>query len=400
LLLRYFPLLRELGYLPGLELEELEGASIAEGAICRFLVEHRGVEIIVCDESSHMTTGTYKDLDACLTTAVLRAAGAEAVALSSAGNLGRALASYCGRVGLEVFFFHPATTLYKLDASPFARPGVHLVSVDLPEKQVKSLARGFAAAYALPHLPDVELRTAASAARAAFLVEQSADSGHVADHIAQTVCAGYGPIGIYDCFERLVARGFIARDSIPRFLGFQQDANAPLVRAWQDRSDVIQAQHIAPAPDDYLEPGLYNTNPHDTYPKLRSILETHGGDLATITRAQFTRYADTVLGWLSSCGYQFARQPGLSGAAGVLERAGLLTGVGIAAAIEEGRVRPGERIVYLLTGGLRRISAEAESMPVPSGVRVDASRSEAEWIRFLGRGFGLLDRSIRRTAFC
>ena len=44
------------------------------------------------------------------------------------------------------------------------------------------------------------------------------------DWVTQAICAGFGPIGIYDGFSRLVSQGLMESGSVPRFLGLQQDA--------------------------------------------------------------------------------------------------------------------------------------------------------------------------------
>ena len=141
-----------------------------------------------------METGTYKALDACLTSANLRRAKAPMAVVSSAANLGRALSAYSARLGLGLVFFHPATTGYKLDSGP-GLPGVTRVCVDLPETRIKQLARAFADHWGLPLVPDPSLRQAASAARAAFLVECSGEHGPF-DHL------GYRQVGRCWQFER------------------------------------------------------------------------------------------------------------------------------------------------------------------------------------------------------
>ena len=40
---------------------------------------------------------------------------------------------------------------------------------------------------------------------------------------------GFGPIGIYRCFSGLSASDMVRTAEIPRFLGFQQAANCPMV---------------------------------------------------------------------------------------------------------------------------------------------------------------------------
>ncbi len=383
-LLRGYPLLRTLQLFPPVCHQDLVASSLGEGAHYRRLVEHQGVTVFLCDESSAMTTGTYKDLDACLITSVHRGRGSTALVLSSAGNLGRALAVYGARAGLQVYLFHPRSTQYKLCGASLRQPGIHPIAVDLPEPQVKSLARAFAARYALPHVPEIALRIAASAARALFLLEQAELHGAPLDCIAQVVCAAYGPIGIYTCLRELVARGLLPASRVPRFLGFQQAANAPMVRAWREGAEQLLDRHCQAVPENYLEPGLYNTRPQSTYGPLREILTRVGGDLRSLDHEAYARHRDTVLGWFEACGLQFTRGP-----EGIVEKAGILTGVGIAQAIEDGVLRQGENVAYLLTGGLGPNEPVLELEP---SLSIDASRSEAGWLQLLGEHFGLTAR--------
>lgn len=94
LLLRYRAVLALLEDESRAEDQALAETSLGEGARVFEFARHRGVEILVCDESSLMRTGTYKDLDACLTVARCRQDGIPACVVSSGGNLGRALAHY------------------------------------------------------------------------------------------------------------------------------------------------------------------------------------------------------------------------------------------------------------------------------------------------------------------
>jgi threonine synthase len=359
-------------------LDDLLACSLSEGARALFLAEHRGVRIFVADESSLMATGTYKALDACVIAACARRAGLRRVVLSSGGNLGYALAAYARRSGLSLVFFHPASTLYKLDASNFDFDGARVVSVDLPERAVKSLAVAFARRWKLPHVPDVRWRLAASAVRAPFLLESAARLGERFDVLAQAMCAGYGPVGIYRCFAALVDGGWVDAARVPRFLGLQQDANAPMVRAWGEGASAIGARHVAAAPDRYLEPGLYNTNPEENYARLHDLIRRFGGELEAVSEAGYRRHEETLLGWFAARGLAFTRRPD---SAEVLEKTGLITGAGLLEAIERGRVPAGRTALYLLTGGLRAVETGAALAP---HARVDDTRPEAEWVEALG----------------
>ena len=395
LLRRYGPLLRSLGYLSDLNLSEIDRTSAptdarsGEGAALHDIGDHRGVRILLVDESSHMATGTYKALDACLTTAYLRAGGTPMAVLSSAGNLGRAMAHYASKLGIRLVFFHPRATQYKLDREP-GSPWVTRIAVDLPEPEVKALAASFAARWQLPLVPDPAIRQAASAARAAFLWESAQAHGPF-DWLTQAICAGFGPIGIYDGFSRLVSLDLMERNSVPHFLGLQQDANAPLARALAEDATALHDRHIDARPEAYLEPGLYNTRPAGTYPRLRELLQRYGGQVETVDLVQVQRWSETVFEWLGRAGLEFAREPGIDGLAGIRERAGLLAGVGLAAAINRGSIEPGQRVAYLLTGGVQQRSNTARG-PTPTSspdLTVDSSLSLEHWILAIGERLAL-----------
>jgi hypothetical protein len=259
---------------------------------------------------------------------------------------------------------------------------VHLIAVDLPEPEVKRLATRFAERYGLAHVPDVRWRLAASAVRAMFLLEHTAAIGAV-DLLAQTLCAGFGPSGIYQCFAALRRRGLVRRGLVPRFFGFQQEANAPIVHAWQAGAPELPGVRVQPDPDRYLEPGLYNTDPRREYARLAALLREFGGDMLTLSDDDLARHQAPVLQQMRAAGFEFSTIPGTGE---VVEKTGLLTAVGVFKAIEDGRIGADERAVMMLTGGVREL---AGAQPPAPTLTVDASRSEGEWLDELGRVFGL-----------
>ncbi len=381
-LLRYHRVLAlpELGV--DVDLAELERCSLGEGATTFALAGRGGAEVVVCDESSRMSTGTYKALDACLSLALVRRAGVARFVASSGGNLSAALAAYATSAGVEAFLFQPRSTLFKQRGDHFGA-GVRLICVDLPEPEVKRLARGFARRFGLAHVPELGWRLAASAVRAMFLLESTADEIGDVDCLAQTLCAGFGPTGIYRCFAALRRRGLLRRARVPRFLGFQQAANAPIVRAWQAGEPALATEHARPDPARYLEPGLYNTHPGREYAELAALLRYFGGEMLAVSDADYARRSGEVLAQMAAAGFVFSRIPGTDE---LVEKTGLLTGVGLSTAIDEGRVAAGERAVLMLTGGVRELHGAAPPSPA---LTVDASRDEAAWIDELGRMFGL-----------
>ncbi|MDC0723718.1 pyridoxal-phosphate dependent enzyme [Nannocystis bainbridge] len=389
LLLRYHKVLAVPGPAVDVTLADLEACSHGEGATTFALAGEGEREVIVCDESSRMFTGTYKALDACLSLALLRRAKVTRVVASSGGNLSAALAAYATRAGIEAFLFQPRRTLYKQRADHFGA-GVHLIAVDLPEPEIKQIARSFAERFGMAHVPDVRWRMAASAVRAMFVLESAAALGRI-DCLAQTVCAGFGPAGIYQCFAALRRAGLLRRSEVPRFLGFQQEANAPIVRAWQAGEPTLGREHVRPEPDRYLEPGLYNTDPSREYARLAALLREVGGEMLALSEEDVARHGGPLLARMQAAGFEFSRLPGSDE---VVEKTGLLTGVGVLKAIAEGQVTPGERAMLMLTGGVRELAGSAPPSPA---LTIDASRTEADWLDELGRTFGLATRARARA---
>lgn len=379
LLLRYWRVFSTLKLLIPVDRNYLSACSIREGARMAPVTEHRGVRIYVCDETTAMSTGTYKDLDACLTVSIARTNQVHQLVLSSGGNLGYALAKYATRAGLEIFVFQPATTLYKLDAATYSNPGIRLISVDLPEPDVKRMAQAFAQRYGILQVPDARWRFASSATRAMFLLEHALSIKDGVDYLAQTVCAGFGPVGIYKCFSSLAAESLISEVKIPSFLGFQQEANAPMVRAWRDGCREIGTRHIGASPEHYLEPGLYNTNPAHNYTRLFSLMTYFGGDLSALSQADYEAYAPQVLSLLQRVGIELTRR----GSGDLLEKTGVLTGVGLLKAIDTGGIQPGQGVIYMLTGGRRESANHTEQ--IQPFVHVDSRLGIDDWVERIGQ---------------
>jgi len=379
LILRYHAILPKILPDGAVTNEDLTMSSLAEGARIFPLAQYRGVDIWACDESSLMATGTYKDLDACLMAAIARHTGLGSIVLSSGGNLGYAMARYAQKAGLKVYFFHPKSTLYKLDAANFDDEGVKVITVDRPEPEVKSLALNFAKTYCIEHVPDVEWRYAASTVRAMHIAENLLSSGNQVDWLAQAICAGYGPVGIYDCWSGLIDEGILPSDVVPPFLGIQQASNAPIVRAWQAGALEITRQLTQGAsPDKLIEPGMYNTNPNNNYSNLLNTIERYGGDFIAIDGDDYKSHEDTVTGWFRDSGLEFTINP-QSGE--ILERAGIMTGIGIMNAVDQGHIKKGNRVLYLLTGGFRKLSSFS---PLQPDLEVTSSQSINGWVRELG----------------
>ncbi|MCX7886031.1 MAG: pyridoxal-phosphate dependent enzyme [Verrucomicrobiae bacterium] len=333
--------LRYAAFLDGaLTTDELRANSLREGVRILDLGEWHGVRLKLLDESSWMASGTYKSLDGCLSAAFCRKRGIRRVVFSSGANTGVALTIYGALAGLETFFFCPAANFSKLDGTIFDRAGAHLVAVEGSDRRVKQAARLAAARLDAPQVPTLEWRLLSAGLRGMFLAEQVIRHGQRFDWLAQAVCAGYGPLGIYRVFEKL------ALERAPRFLAVQQAGLCPIVNAWQRRCETLPPLVDAGWREKPIEPALYNVYPDQTYPELFRVLQRWGGDAISVSQADFAEFGEEFQGRVEAAGVTLGRMNGQ-----VVERAGLLAGAGALKAIAEGWISKGATVLCALTGG-------------------------------------------------
>ena len=334
----------------GITRDDLKAVSIREGSRIIKLLDYKGVAVYLADESTLMATGTFKALEACFIIALCKKKHYDRIVFSSGANLGSALAFYGRKADIETYFFHPENTSWKLDRKLFDSPATHLVSVDKPEKEVKKAAQLFAEMSGIRHVPEMNWRFSATGLRALFVFEFMATKPVQFDWVSQAICAGYGPIGFYNTAREAVKEGILARERVPRFLGIQQEALAPMVRAWQKQHRQIQSDDIASHTQDLLDASLYNTNPESSYPILYQHLLDFGGQLCSLSRKEYDHHLPTALNILAHSGIQLNKRV-LHGKEEILENAGLITISGTLKAIDTGVIKRGESVLSFFTGG-------------------------------------------------
>lgn len=372
--------LRYAASLTGAELThaDLAAVSIREGARLIELPTYRGVRLSLLDESTCMRSGTYKSLDGCISTALCRRRGIDRAVFSSGANAGIALTDYAARTNLETYFFCPVSTLYKLDGRLFRRSKAHLIAVAGADRRVKEAARIFARLTETPLIPTLDWRMLSASCRGLFLAEQLQEREPFAWFV-QTVCAAYGPIGIYQTLHGLVTAGQLDAGALPRFLGVQQAGLAPLVDAWTAR----QLTLTTPAHwvEEAIEPTLYNMQPSETYPSLRDLLLASGGDMTAVTASAFRARVDRAADLLAAVGITPTRAV-VAGETTYLEKAGLLALVATLEAIDQGRIPHGQSAVCAFTGG----AAPAPLEPAQPEFFIDADADLEVEVRRYGRG--------------
>jgi threonine synthase len=334
----------------------LPESSIREGERVVPLMTYGGVAIHLLDETSGMATGSLKSIDGCLTTSLCRMEGIGRIAFESGGNTGSALTLYGRKAGLETFFFCPLDNVDLLDSGLFDGRRAHLIAVE-DRGRVKELTGLFAKTAGIRNVPDKSWRYAAGMFRGLFLLEHMLAAGEF-DWISQTVSAAFGPIGIYKALKTFREEG----RGLPRFLGVQQEANCPMVRAWRPAAGGRPGK-AGQEQGRLLARIMYDRSPdtHETWRDLHHLLLLTRGDLLTVNEEEFDSYLrpsaeyGPILELLRSRGIAISLRSGQ-----VLDKAGLIALVGTLKAIDSGLIPAGGSVLCALTGGVTAADGRAQ----------------------------------------
>jgi len=329
--------------------ELLRRTSIREGLRVLPPFTERGVEVHVLDATSLMHTRSLKSIDGCVTTAQCLFRGHERIVFESGGNTGTALSVYGVRSGLETFFFVPTENVPFLDGRGFEDARGHVIAVDDP-REVKRAAAAFGERHGLTRVPQRAWRGQASAFLGCFVLEHILAHGSY-HHLVQGISAAFGPIGIYGVLE--AHRHRLPR--LPAFLGVQQAANCPMVRAW--RGAPPDAGEEVASTRGLLARVMYDGQPrtYGSFDGLRHVLVSSGGDLTTLDEADFDRVlargvqGTPLLELLADRGVHIAQRDGA-----IVDKTGLMGLVGTLREIASGRILEGARVLVGLTGGTAR----------------------------------------------
>jgi threonine synthase len=261
------------GWLPGVEPVTLGEPQTA-------LVElPDGGRTVVAKVDGGLPTGSFKDRGATVTVSWLRARGAREIVVDSSGNAGASFAAYAARAGLRARVFVPAhassAKLLQVRAH-----GAIVITVPGPRS-----AAGEAARAALEGAgPDVAYAShlwqpAFLAGTATFAYELFQQlGGRAPDAVVAPLGGGTLLLGAYLGFARLRAAGMLER--VPRLVGVQSDACAPLARAF--RAGEPDATAVEPAAT--IAEGIRIARPPRSRQILAAIRET-GGEIVEVSDA-------------------------------------------------------------------------------------------------------------------
>lgn len=289
-------------------------------------------EVWVKDEG-RQPTGSLKDRASALAVALAMAEGADIITTASTGNAAAALAGLCAGTGLAAVIFVPATVPPAKLAQLLAY-GARVTLVDGSYDDAFTLCLEAAQRYGWyirstgfnPFMTEGKKTVAYEIAEAL--------NWSVPDVIMVGVGDGCILGGIHKGFRDLLALGWISH--MPRLIGVQAAGSDYLYQAWQRNDTIMQGPGIATSTiADSLAAGL----PRDRFKAMTAVHATNGG---------FVRVSDDEI---------LAAIPALARSCGVFcEPAGAAALAGLSAAVEQGLIKSGERVLLVATGnGLKDI---------------------------------------------
>jgi threonine synthase len=242
---------------------------------CPTLAEEMGVGAVLIKDEGRNPTGTFKDRGQTVAVTAAVQAGADEVALASAGNAGHAAAAYAGRAGLDASVFLPSRAGF----TQKAMVNVHGADLTVVEGRIGDAGAEFQAALE-EHEEWFPLQTFVTPYRHEGkktmlyeIVEQL--DWTVPDAIVYPTGGGVGLVGMYKGAREFEELGLI--DSIPEFHAAQATGCAPIVRAMEEGLD----RHELWDHPDTICGGIEIPDPGASPWILETLRESDGGAVAT-----------------------------------------------------------------------------------------------------------------------
>jgi len=331
-----------------INLDLLKSISIKEG--CRIIgpLNYKNTNIYILDMASLMADGNFKSSVSCVAVARSMEQGAQGLVACSSGNTGTAIARYTKNQKFKSYIFIPEISLNKLDFSVID-DNIHKVKIiNKPEWEVHAYAKNFAEENGLPFVPSISHQFEANSCRTMFTLEYMVENDITFDWTSQAISGGHGPLGFYKKFYSLINEG-LQINSLPGFIGVQQSSVCPMYNAWIDARDTLTEEDINLYPNDIMEPTLYSTRPDSNYNYLYKIIKNNGGTFYCIDHPEYIRLEKTMLNIINSAGIKLKTKR-IQNDAVITEKAGILSGMGILKAIEDGLILPSENVLLTFTG--------------------------------------------------
>jgi threonine synthase len=346
---RYLPLLPVPD--PGGEGTPLRAAGWTPVFTLRRLAEKLGIEKLWLKDESRNPTASFKDRASAVVVARARETGAEVVVTASTGNAGAALAGMAAAIGQKAIIFAPKTApaakvaqLIVFGAKVILVDGTYDEAFDLTVKAAQEFGWYCRNTGYNPF-------TAEGKKTAAFEIWEWYKhlSGTTAEQretarvgpLTVLVSVGDGNIisGIHKGFKDLLALGWM--EKMPRIIGVQAEGSAAIANAF-----LAGTETIIPVSAKTIADSISVDLPRDGVRAVRAARET-GGTYILVSDEEILN-AIAALGPMGI----FA------------EPAGATAYAGLARAVGQGIIKPGDPVLILNTGsGLKDVRAAMQAVP-------------------------------------
>jgi threonine synthase len=304
------------------------------------LGDYLGMPSLYLKNETVLPTGTTKDRMAAVVLPFLRECGIREFCTSSTGNSSTALAHLITR--------HPEFRVYIFSGEDFkdrlnyadGEGVVHFVLRGGTFVEAFACAAAFAGRHNLASERGFFNPSRREGLKLAFLEAAEQVPGPI-DWYVQAVSSAMGVYGAFKGARELLALGRIPR--LPRLLCVQQETCAPMVRAFEDGSEVIRPEHIVEKPHGIAD-AILRGNPEKVYPYVREIVLESNGTFAAVSESEIreTRSMVEEMEGLSPC---FTSSAALAGMIRMLRK---------------GVLPPGDTVLVNVTGRDREPAGQTQ----------------------------------------
>ncbi|MBU1748458.1 MAG: threonine synthase [Chloroflexi bacterium] len=283
-------------------------------------------------DDGRQPTASFKDRASAVGVVRAQELGRKVITAASTGNAASSLAGVCASVGLSPIIFVPATAP-QAKVAQLLLFGARVLAVQGTYDQAFDLCLAASREYGW-YSRNTAYNPYLSEGKKTAALEICEQLGWEApDRILVSVGDGCIIGGLWKGLKDLLALGFI--DRLPKLMGIQAEGSAVLYHAWQSGTETITP--VAPTTlADSISVGI----PRDRIKALRAVRET-GGEYVTVSDEEILAAMRNL-----------AR-----GAAVFAEPAGATAYAGLVKLAHQGRIKPHERVVVLVTGnGLKDIA--------------------------------------------
>ena len=322
------------------------------------------------ERGAHLTTGSFKELEASPTLQRMQELGGKCPVIASAGNTGRAFAELSARYNRPVVIVVPEKALSRIRTT-VPSSDIFLVAVDGDYTDAITVSNRLAS------VPGCEPEGGAkNMARrdgmGTVMLDAAVTTGRIPDHYFQAVGSGTGAIAAWEAAMRLIGDGRYG-NSLPRLQLAQNEPFVPMVSAWRGHRRLIVPDTDMPdacaCVGKVMADVLTNRNPpYGIHGGLFDALVACGGEMYGMSNAAGADAAKLI-----------RETVGIDP-----DPAAAIAAASLVEAVETHKVSPADHILLNLTGGgYERIPEDFELFPVRPSAAIRPGDSGEELVRML-----------------